>query len=255
VLWINSAHVVTSDELDSTSCRPGLAAAIAKGPGLFKNTIWREDTAIWYGITDEMSDEFLFYGSLHFRFNLSRLRILDIRGFTWVKVSDGLHLGSSIGRCGWGCFSSLREGTATAIAHDWHWLAVIMVACCCDIHTADHSLELDQRVSYVVEVGRASLATGTEVGIVAYSTLVAVSNNIRRLVAAEWSIAVDTIVASLAKLSSTGIADWFINGDKAMSGVDEAGIDNACRAIVPVGAIKALMTDTKDVLRVLALHT
>jgi len=123
-----------------------------------------------------------------------------------------------------------------------------MVASCCDIHTTDHSLELDQRVSFVVEVGRASLATGTEVGIVAYGTLVAVSNNIRGLVPAERSITVDPIVASPAELSSTGIADWFINGDKPMSGVDETGIDNACGAIVPVGAIEALVTDTEDVL-------
>lgn len=99
-----------------------------------------------------------------------------------------------------------------------------------------------------MEVGRASLATGTEVGIVAYGTLVAVSNNIRGLVPAERSITVDPIVASPAELSSTGIADWFINGDKPMSGVDETGIDNACGAIVPVGAIEALVTDTEDVL-------
>jgi len=123
-----------------------------------------------------------------------------------------------------------------------------MVACCCDIYTTDHSLELDQRVSFIVQVGRASLATSTEVGIVAYSTLVAVSNNIRRLVVAERSIAVDTIVSRLAKLSGTGIADWFINGYKAMAGVDETRIDNACRTIVPVWAIEALVTDTKDIL-------
>ena len=149
---------------------------------------------------------------------------------------------------GWGCLGSLREGTATTIAHDWHWLAVIMIARRCDVHTTDHSLEFDERMSFVVEVGRASLTTGTEVGIVAYGTLVAVSNNIRRLVAAKRSITVDAIVASPAELSSTGIADWFIDGDKAMAGVDEAGIDNACRAVVPVGAVKALVTDTEDVL-------
>ena len=40
-----------------------------------------------------------------------------------------------------------------------------------------------------------------------------------------------------------------------MTGVDEAGIDNACRAIVPVGAVKALVTDTKDVLLALVLHS
>jgi hypothetical protein len=129
-----------------------------------------------------------------------------------------------------------------------------MIACRCDVHTTDHSLELDERVSFVVEVGWTSLATGTEVGVVTYGTLVAVSNNIRRLVATEWSVAVDAIVASLSKLSSTGIADWFIDGNEAMSGVDEAGIDNTCRAIVPVRAVEALVTDTKDVLLALALH-
>lgn len=101
---------------------------------------------------------------------------------------------------------------------------------------------------FIVEIGWTSFATGAEVGIMAYGTLISVSNNIRGLVAAERPIAVDAIVASLAKLSSTGIADWFVNGDKAMAGVDEAGIDNAGRAIVPVGAVEALVTDTKDVL-------
>ena len=106
-----------------------------------------------------------------------------------------------------------------------------------------------------MKVRRASLATSTEVGIVTYGTLVAVSSNIRRLVATERSIAVDAIVSSLAKLSSTGIADWFIDGNEAMSGMDEAGINNACRAIVPVGAVKALVTDTKDGLLALALYS
>ena len=108
---------------------------------------------------------------------------------------------------------------------------------------------------FIVEIGWTSFATGAEVGIMAYSTLIAVSNNIRGLVAAERSVAVDAIVASLAKLSSTGIADWFVNGDKAMAGVDEAGIDNACRAIVPVGTVEALVTDTKDVLLALVWHS
>ena len=73
--------------------------------------------------------------------------------------------------------------------------------------------------------------------------------------ATERSITVDTIVASLAKLSSTGIADWFIYGNEAMSGVDETRIDNTCRAIVPVWAVEALVTDTKDVLLALVLHS
>lgn len=123
-----------------------------------------------------------------------------------------------------------------------------MITSGCDVHTADHSLELDERMSFVVKVRRASLATGTEVCIVTYGTLVAVSNDVRRLVAAKRSITVDAVVSSLAKVSSTGVANWFIDWNEAMSRVDKTGVDNACRAVVPVRAVKAFVTDTEDVL-------
>ncbi len=129
-----------------------------------------------------------------------------------------------------------------------------MIARGCDVHTTDHSLEFNEGMSFVVKVRWASLATCAEVGIVTYCTLVAVSNDVRRLVATKRSITVDAIVAGLAKLSSTRVANWFIDGNEAMSGMDEVRINNACRAIVPVGAVKALVTDTKDVLLALAWH-
>ena len=49
-------------------------------------------------------------------------------------------------------------------------------------------------------------------------------------------------------MSSTSIADWFIDGNEAMSRVDKAGIYNTCRAVVPVRAVEALVADTKYVL-------
>lgn len=103
-----------------------------------------------------------------------------------------------------------------------------MIACGCDVYATDHSLELDERVSLIVEIRRASLAAGTEVGVVANGTLVAVSDYIGRLVAAERSIAVDAMVASLAEMSSADFANWLINGNKAVSRVDEGRINDAC---------------------------
>jgi hypothetical protein len=56
VLWINGAHVVTTDELDSASGGPSLGTTVAKDPGLLKDTIWWENSAIWYSVTNEESD-------------------------------------------------------------------------------------------------------------------------------------------------------------------------------------------------------
>jgi hypothetical protein len=97
-----------------------------------------------------------------------------------------------------------------------------MIASGCNVYAANHSLELDKRVSLIVEIGRASLATGAEVGVMADGTLIAVSNNVRRLVTTERSITIDAMVTSLAESSSTDLTDWFIDRDKAMSRVDEA---------------------------------
>jgi hypothetical protein len=103
-----------------------------------------------------------------------------------------------------------------------------MIACRCDVYAADHSLELNERMSLIVEVRRASLATGTEIGVVAHGTLVAVADYVRRLVAAERPVAIDAMVTSLAERCSGDFADWFINRDKTMSRMDETGIDDAC---------------------------
>ena len=67
-----------------------------------------------------------------------------------------------------------------------------------DRHVADRRLELDERVSLVMWVRGISLATGTEVGVVADCTLISVSNNVglgtpSRI--AERSVAVDSHVA------------------------------------------------------------
>ena len=66
---------------------------------------------------------------------------------------------------------------------------------------ADRSLELDQRVSSVVWVRRASLATGTEIRIVADSALVSITLDIclsTISLIAKRAVTVDTMMASLA---------------------------------------------------------
>jgi hypothetical protein len=66
---------------------------------------------------------------------------------------------------------------------------------------ADWGLEFDERVGSVVSIRWASLTAGTEVGVVAYGALVAVTldvglNSVVRV--AERTITVDAVVAGLA---------------------------------------------------------
>lgn len=68
---------------------------------------------------------------------------------------------------------------------------------------ADRSLELDQRVSSVVWIRRASLAAGTEIGIVADGALVSITLDVclsTVALIAKRAITVDTMVASLATI-------------------------------------------------------
>jgi len=96
-----------------------------------------------------------------------------------------------------------------------------------------------------VLVDGASLAIGTKVGIVAHGTLVPVPDDVgsSTFVLTEGPIAVNTIV--LASASRWGF-NRLINGDEAMSRVYEASIRDAIRAVIPVGAVEALMANAID---------
>jgi hypothetical protein len=72
-----------------------------------------------------------------------------------------------------------------------------------DADVADRSLELDQRMSSVVWVRRASLAAGTEVGIMTDSALISVTLNVGLatiVLIAKRAIAVDAVMACLAAI-------------------------------------------------------
>jgi hypothetical protein len=123
-----------------------------------------------------------------------------------------------------------------------------------DTDIADRSLEFNQGVSLVVWVRWASLAAGTEIGVMADSTLVSITLDIRLSTigtVAKRSITVDAMVTSLGSIRSRhgcDIVEGFVDGYEAMASMDEASIDVAGWAEVPVWAIKALVTNTVDVL-------
>jgi len=109
-------------------------------------------------------------------------------------------------------------------------LAILVIPHSCDADIADRSLELDERVGLVVSVGWASLTIGTEVGVIADSTLVSITLDVgwRSIVAvAKRSIAVDTVVTSLASAISGdcgSIKKSLVDGDESMLRMNETGI-------------------------------
>jgi len=134
-----------------------------------------------------------------------------------------------------------------------------MVTHGCNTDIANRSLELDERVGLVVSIGWASLTTGTKVGVVADGTLISVALNVclgSACTGTERTITVDAVVASLSSAVfrqcgriEKSLVDW----DKSVLRVNEARIDDACGAVIPIWAIEALVTDTIDVLGCVSL--
>jgi hypothetical protein len=68
---------------------------------------------------------------------------------------------------------------------------------------------------------------------------------------AEWSIAVDAVVASLRGVRSGQngeIVEWFVDRNESVTKVDEVSIWVACGAEIPIWAVEALVTNTVDIL-------
>lgn len=119
-----------------------------------------------------------------------------------------------------------------------------MITHCRNADATDWSLDLDHRVGLVVQVGWASLTAGTEVGIMADSTLVTVTLDVRALVLAKWAITEDTLVILFA--SQHWVRKRIVNRDEAVALVDEWSAPEASAAVVPVWAVEALVTNTED---------
>lgn len=251
MLHIDGTHVVTSDVLEATSSRPSHLTAVLKSPCLLEDAVRGKNCAIRDGIVDEVSDELLF--DRHWRrrcLNHSCLLFFGLDWFAWMQFGNGSDLSGSVGRCGWGSLSGLGGSTTASIsiAHDRHSSAIIMVASSCDTDAANHRLELDERVSLVVQVRWTGLTIGAEVGVVADGALVAVAYDVRRLAATERTITENSVVSDPVGAMDALLGNWLIDRDKAMSWVNEVGIDDASGAEVPVRTVQTLVTDTMDVL-------
>jgi hypothetical protein len=106
VIGVNSAHVVTTNELDGASSGPSSTSTVAKIPGLLEDVAWWESSAISNSIPDKMSNEIFLDGScwkllsllLDFwsLFNLHR-SLLNLDLFSGFEIGDSLDLSSSIG--------------------------------------------------------------------------------------------------------------------------------------------------------------
>jgi hypothetical protein len=120
---------------------------------------------------------------------------------------------------------------------------------------AHRRLKLDQRVGLVMSVPRTSLATGTEVNVIAYGTLVPNTANVGGVASsscAMGTIAADTGMNGLEGWVDIGIgfSQRLINGHKAMLRMHQCGVHNAVTAKIPIGTIEALVPDTKNELMV-----
>jgi hypothetical protein len=108
-----------------------------------------------------------------------------------------------------------------------------MVAEGSDRDVTNRCLELDERMSLVVRVGRASLAVGTEISIVADSTLVPVPSDVRLSTiawVAKWSITVNADVPCVTVIwtrEAGKVGKRLIDRNKSMARVNKASIDNA----------------------------
>ena len=113
----------------------------------------------------------------------------------------------------------------------------------------DGRVKLDQRVRLVVRVARTGLTVGTEVNIMAHGTLVPSPMDVGRIALvsrAERPIAADSNMNGLGSwaVDLVGNLQGLINGHKAMTRVGNPRVGNAVDAVVPVGAVEALVAYT-----------
>jgi hypothetical protein len=109
------------------------------------------------------------------------------------------------------------------------------------------NLDLDQGVRLVMRVGRKSLAVGTEVSVVADSTLVTIALDVGfvGVCRADGSITVD---ATMNWLATGDVAKGFVDRCKAMTRVSLRRSRSAVRAVVPIGAGETLVTNANNLL-------
>lgn len=113
------------------------------------------------------------------------------------------------------------------------------------MRASDGSLELDQRMSFVVLVIRVCFAVCTKVRIVAHSALVANAPDVRLsgLIIAQRSIAEDAVVNAAG---CWGHLEVLVHGNETVAGVNQVLVLEALPAVVPIWAVQALVAHAKD---------
>lgn len=116
-----------------------------------------------------------------------------------------------------------------------------------DGKVVDWGLELDKRVSLVVEGTWKSLAHGAEIGVMTDNTLVAHALDVSLvgLIVAERAVTVDTMVTNRRR---TPHGDRVVEGSKAVTRVLVTSTLDALTAKIIVGAGEALVANAKDCL-------
>lgn len=90
-----------------------------------------------------------------------------------------------------------------------------------------------------------SFTVGTEISIMADSTLVTISTDIRRLVGATGTITIDT---SMTLVCHTPNLDVLVEGNHAVARVSQGCLFYTSGTVVKVRAIQTLVTNPIDVL-------
>ena len=161
-------------------------------------------------------------------------------------MEDHLALANSL-------LGSLLGGSVgqTTAQGDWGF-ARVLLATSSNGAIAHRSAEFDLRVGVAEKLYGKSLAAGTEIRIMADSTLVAIANDEAMLgiFLAERSIISDS---ELNRTKRDGTINSVMDWHEALAVADNAGVLDAGGTVVPIKASQALMTDSTDGLGSLAL--
>jgi len=117
---------------------------------------------------------------------------------------------------------------------------------------SDGRLELDERVGLVVAVVGVGFARLAEIGIVADSTLVPIANNVGNVLAggrAQRTIAANANMgrpAGGAVVKASHKLERLIDWNEPVTNMRDRGVLHALVAVVPVGAVQALVTNASD---------
>jgi hypothetical protein len=271
---VNVQHVVTSNVADAAPSGPSVRAIVLESPDLSEAGTRCDRHTVRDAVAHESSAEErsrsveLQIGQLlDYRQRLDNgdgLRelletllellldlLLELVLNFWLDLGNSLDLTWCVG----GKLRQLRQhARGQRVLEDWVDRALVAhvanVTTSILIHSSDADvldgcLELDERVSAIVVVTRQGLARSAEVGIVAHSALVANTHDVRliSLVLAQRAVAVDTSVASEHRLR---LGDRVVDRGEAVTRVLEGCVSDTSAAVVPVGAVQALVANTVD---------